>query len=89
VDFLSRIGLFPIAESTSHRISFELDSIDFDIDEFSGIPPFLEIDMGDSAVSAKEILEKLQLSSHEVLDVSTPGIYEKMGLDYFEMFKIK
>ena len=38
VDFLERIGLFPVAEVASYRISYELGKVDIDIDKFPKIP---------------------------------------------------
>ncbi len=40
LDFFREMGLVPITKVTANRISYELGKIDFDIDEFSEIPPF-------------------------------------------------
>ena len=88
VDFLNRIGLFPISESKSHRISFEWEGVDFDIDTFPQIPPFLEIDLGNSSHTLEDISEKLELQKNEIAEMGTPAIYGKYQLDYFEIFKL-
>jgi adenylate cyclase class IV len=89
VDFLFRLGLNPVAEIHSHRISYEWGSTDFDIDAFPEIPSFLEIDLGDSPIkSLEELIDALNLKEEEKLDISTHKIYEKFGIDIFERFKI-
>jgi adenylate cyclase class IV len=89
VDFLFRLGLNPVAEIHSHRISYEFGSTDFDIDVFPEIPSFLEIDLGDSPIKTlEELIDALNLKEEEKLDISTHKIYEKFGIDIFERFKI-
>jgi adenylate cyclase class IV len=88
IDFMNRLGFDPISESTSHRISFEWEGVDFDIDEFSQIPAFLEIDLGDSKYTLQDILQKLNLEKNEMGEMSTPEIYKKYGFDYFDLFKL-
>jgi len=85
--FLNRIGINPIAEVKSHRISFEWKGVDFDLDVFPKIPPFLEIDVGGTDVSLNEVIEKLGLQGKEIVTLSTKEIYKANGLDYFELFK--
>jgi adenylate cyclase class IV len=51
----------------SHRISYELGNIDFDIDKFPNIPAFLEIDIENLEISVEELLKKLDLDSNEVV----------------------
>lgn len=88
-DFLSRLGLVPIAEIQSRRISYEWGSIDFDIDIFPKIPAFLEIDLGSSAEkSLPDLISYLELADKERLEISTQEIYSKFGVDIFNDFKI-
>ncbi|HUW22240.1 MAG TPA: hypothetical protein VMW41_06275 [Candidatus Bathyarchaeia archaeon] len=89
VDFLDRLGLVPIAECQSHRTSWEWKGIDFDLDQFPQIPPFLEIDVNDSNLSFKQVLKLLGLESHEVATLGTKEVYSKYGKDYLKLFKIK
>ncbi|MBN1263205.1 MAG: CYTH domain-containing protein [Candidatus Pacebacteria bacterium] len=89
VDFLDRLGLKPIAECPSHRISWEWKGVDFDLDQFPQIPPFLEIDPGDSGIALKKILELLDLGNREVVTLSTREVYTKYGKDYLKLFAIK
>ncbi|MEK7595322.1 MAG: CYTH domain-containing protein [Patescibacteria group bacterium] len=87
LDFFNRLGLNPVAEVKSHRTSFEWEGIDFDLDEFPQLAPFLEIDLGDSSLTLDGVLEKLSLKSNEVVTLSTKEIFKKFGLDYFDLFR--
>jgi adenylate cyclase class 2 len=88
-DFLNRLGFDPVAKSVSKRISYELNGADFDIDIFPEIPPFLEIDLGDSGLVLETILRQLGLRGNIQIKAGTTEIYKIYGKDYFEMFKIK
>jgi len=88
IDFLDRLGLKPLAECRSHRISWEWKEVDFDLDQFPQIPPFLEIDPGDSEIALKKILKMLELENKEVVTLSTKEVYTKYGKNYLELFKI-
>lgn len=83
LDFLSRLGLFPITQVKAHRISYEWQGIDFDIDEFPHIPTFLEIDLGDSPLKLTEIIATLGLTKNDAVEMSTPDVYKKYDKDYF------
>jgi adenylate cyclase class IV len=88
VEFLGRLNLIPITEVQARRISYELDSIDFDIDCFPGIPPFMEVDLGESTLRLEELLHSLSLSDHKPIVATTPEIFAHYDKDYFEEFKI-
>lgn len=89
VEFLGRLNLLPITEVKARRISYELDGIDFDIDCFPGIPPFMEVDLGDSNIELGDLLSKLNLSDHEPIIATTPEIFTRYDKDYFEEFKLQ
>ena len=88
LDFLNRLGLVPVAIVKSHRTSFEWEDIDFDIDTFPKIPPFLEIDLGDSEKSLEEIVNLLELRAKKTLKASTKEVYKQYGIDYYKEFKV-
>lgn len=88
VEFLKRLDLAPVTKVKARRISYELDEIDFDIDCFPGIPPFMEIDMADTKVELKELLNKLGLAEKEVIVATTPEIFAHYGKDYFAEFAL-
>jgi adenylate cyclase class IV len=55
---LEKYGLIPTREKVKQRLSYKIDHLEFDIDEYEGIPTFLEIE----ASSDEEInlwIEKL------------------------------
>jgi adenylate cyclase class IV len=88
VEFLKRLQLQPITEVKASRISYELGSIDFDIDTFPGIPAFMEIDLGGADQSLEELLGSLGLEKHEVIVATTPEIFQRYGKDYFKEFAL-
>lgn len=87
-DFLNQLGVVPIAKVESNRISYELDGIDFDIDIFPHIPPFLEIDLENLDYPVTDLLKKLNLESNRVVEMGTEDIFRELGFDYFDIFKI-
>lgn len=89
IKLLASLGYFPISEVKAKRVSYELGTIDFDIDEFPGIQAFLEIDMGDNpSVSLEEILSNLRIENNQRDQMSTPEIVNHCGKNYFELYKI-
>ncbi len=85
---LATLGYMPVSEVKAKRISYELGSIDFDIDQFPGIPAFLEVDMGENPpMTTDELFSNLGLESNKKGEFSTPEIVAQYGKDYFEVFK--
>lgn len=92
LDFFSEMGLKMITKVKAHRISYELGKIDFDIDEFPSIPPFLEIDqefLSEEGYTLESLLEKLELSSHEIVKMGTEDIHNHYGIPYFEEYRVE
>ncbi|HSX01752.1 MAG TPA: CYTH domain-containing protein [Candidatus Saccharimonadia bacterium] len=89
VEFLKRLDLTPVTQVEARRISYELGPIDFDIDCFPGIAPFMEVDLADSGEDLKELLGKLGVGESEVIVASTPEIFSRSGKDYFIDFAIQ
>jgi len=88
VALLDRLGFIPISEVTARRISYEWDGVDFDIDIFPHIPPFLEIDLGESGKNLLEILTVLTLENRQSCTLSTPEVFQHVGKDYFLLFSL-
>lgn len=90
IDFFGFMGIVPISVVKSHRISYEWETekgiVDFDIDSFPEIPPFLEIDVENLTMDLDVLLEKLDLSNHKIFDSGTEEVYRSYGIDYFEKF---
>lgn len=92
MDFFHEMGLDPISEVSVPRISYELGKIDFDIDSFPAIPPFLEIDIEnitDEGYTVESLLKVLGLENNKVVVMGTEDIHKLYGIDYFEAYKAK
>lgn len=89
IDFFEQMGLIPISKVTAHRISYELGTVDFDIDKFPAIPAFLEIDtetLEDEGYTEKSLLEALGLENNKVVVMGTEDIHKLYDIDYFEEY---
>ncbi len=90
VKILELMDYTPVTRVVARRISFELESIDFDIDIFPGIFPFLELDVpADNPLSRNEVIKKLNLQNNQLVNLSTPEIFTLYGKDYFTEFKLR
>lgn len=85
-DFLSSLGLQEKTHVTARRSSFEIGKVDFDIDEFPGIPPFLEIDIEKLDVPLARLLLDLGLENNQIVDCGTEEIFRIYGIDYYSIF---
>ncbi len=91
LDFFEEMGLKPISKVKAHRTSYELGKIDFDIDEFPSIPPFLEIDqehIEEEGYLLESLLKQLGLENHEMVVMGTEDIHKLYGKDYFEEYGV-
>ena len=91
MDFFHALGLDPISKVESHRVSYELGQIDFDIDKFPKIPPFLEIDtenLEKEGYTLDDLLEMLNLTNNKIVVMGTEDIHKLYGIDYFEAYKV-
>lgn len=91
MDFFEQMGLFPISKVSAPRISYELGKIDFDIDSFPAIPPFLEIDteyLEEEGYSLEDLLKKLGLENNKIVVMGTEDIHKIYGIDYFEIYGV-
>ncbi len=89
-DFFTELGLKPISKVVAHRISYELGKIDFDIDFFPAIPPFLEIDtkyITETEFTVDSLIEKLNLKDKKIVIMGTEDIHKLYNIDYFEVYK--
>lgn len=86
-DFLQSIGFIKQTSVESHRISYELNGMDFDIDCFPKIPPFMEIDMSNSIYDITQLKKILCIKNNTIIRCGTEAIFERYGLDYYEIFK--
>lgn len=90
MDFFHEMGLDPISKVRVPRISYELGKIDFDIDSFPAISPFLEIDIehiDEEGYTVESLLKKLGLENNKVVVMGTEDIHKFYNIDYFEVYK--
>ena len=85
---LEMLGLAPATKVKAQRISFELGKVDFDIDLFPDIPPFLEIDIEHYQGDYQDLLLSLGFEQHQIFRGSTPDVFAEYGIDYFKAFAL-
>ncbi len=91
LDFFHEMGLDPISRVKAPRISYELGKIDFDIDSFPFIPPFLEIDIEhirEEGYTVESLLKKLGLENNPVVEMGTEDIHKLYHVDYFDAYQV-
>jgi adenylate cyclase class 2 len=84
-DLFEELGLDNYAHQEKDRISFLLDDWRFDIDDYPGMPPFLEIE-GESEDYIKEAMKMLGIENNRTWnDGERTLIFDVYGLDWYEM----
>lgn len=79
------IGLENYAHQEKDRISFTLNDWNFDLDQYPGMPAYLEIE-GKSHEHVQEALHLLNLENHTSIgDGERVLIEKKYGLDWYNM----
>lgn len=80
------LGLIPKTRVASYRDSFVWNDINLDIDQFPGIPPFVEIECDNIAENIQNIQDVLGLRNYKTVNIGTEEIYKEYGIDYYERF---
>jgi adenylate cyclase class IV len=84
---LEKYGMKAIREKKKYRISYALDWIEFDIDDYfwqddrSLIPPLLEIEAS-SKEEIKNWIKKLWLEKHKQVDWGSKKLFKNYWVDY-------
>jgi len=78
---LEGIGLQVYAQFKKHRTSYKLDNIEYEIDEFEGIPPLLEI-QGTSKSEVEQALQKLGYKMTDTKPWSWKEVLDHYGKSY-------
>ncbi len=82
---LKNIGLENYAHQEKDRISFTLKDWNFDLDQYPGMPAYLEIE-GTSHEHVQEAIKILNLENHTSIgDGERVLIEKKYGLDWYSM----
>lgn len=78
---LENYWMIKVREKKKHRISYSLDSIEFDIDKYDDIPILLEIE-ANSIEEIEKYIKLLKLENHIKKDFGSRWLYEYYWLDY-------
>ncbi len=82
---LEAVGFVHYAHQEKDRISFSFESWNFDLDQYPGMPAYLEIE-GNSEEHVGHAIKLLELENHEALSQGeTKLIRERYGLDWNNM----
>ncbi len=84
-DLFEEIELEKYAHQEKYRTSFTLDNWQFDIDEYPGMPAFIEIE-GTSEMHVKEAMEKLDLATNRTWTAGERTLIQDIyKLDWYNM----
>lgn len=84
-DLFEEIGLEKYAHQEKDRTSFKYEKWQFDIDQYPGMPAFLEIE-SDSEESIKEALKMLSLENNKTWAKGERILIQEVyGLDWYNM----
>ena len=78
---LEKYGMKKIREKIKHRISYNVDWTEFDIDKYENIPAVLEIE-DTSWENIQDWIKKLWLDSHEQMIGWSRKIFKHYGIPY-------
>ena len=78
---LEKYGMKKTREKIKHRISYNLDGAEFDIDVYKSIPAFVEIEET-SRSNIDEWIKKLWLEDHEILLWGSRKIFAHYWVEY-------
>lgn len=85
---LTSAGLNTDRYIENKRISYKYGDVEFDIDCYPMIPPYVEIEaLSDDIVN--EYISKLGLSDHEATVDSLKKIYARYNIDFYSMKEVK
>jgi len=78
---LEKYGMTKTREKKKHRISYRLHGIEFDIDEYEGIPPLLEIE-ANRREEIDILVEKLWLTKNEQMIGWSRSLFAHYWVEY-------
>jgi adenylate cyclase class 2 len=79
-ELLESLGFTPRVYQENNRLSYDLDNVELDIDQWPKIPAYLEIE-GQSEADVQSMIEKLGLTEHKKTAESTEKVYMMYNLD--------
>lgn len=78
---LEKYGMQKIREKKKHRVSYQLEGMEFDIDFYEGIPEFLEIE-GPDGESIQSWVKRLELDDHKQLLGGSRKLFKYYDVPY-------
>ena len=85
-NLLEELNLEKYAHQEKDRISYKFGNIQFDLDTYPKMPPYLEIE-ATSEKEISEIMEKLELNNHKTWNDGERSLIKgKYNLNWFEMY---
>lgn len=73
-EILKKLGYLPRTFQENFRIEYTLDGVNFDLDKWPLIPPYLEVE-GDSEKSVIDMLNRLGISESDVTTMDVDTLY--------------
>ena len=91
-DISAGATLNSVSQVSENRVSYKLGKVDFDINSFPLIPPFLNINiesLEEEGYHLNELVDKLGLVDHQVAVMKIEDVYRFYGIDYSKMYKVE
>lgn len=85
---LEALGFSYKSYQEKRRVTYELDGYEIDIDTWSGIPTYFEIE-GSSREELKKIFDKLGYDIKDTVSCTADEVYEMYGKTMFEKRELK
>ncbi|WP_406311749.1 CYTH domain-containing protein [Streptosporangium sp. NBC_01639] len=79
-ELLGKLGFTPKSYQENRRTSFTLDGAELEIDEWPGIPPYLEIEAGDRD-HVIAVARRLGYDEEQLTGENTIKVYARYGID--------
>lgn len=85
---LESIGISRRSYQEKIRYSYEYKNAEIEIDIWPLLNPYLEIEC-DNEKTINEVIEKLDLSKHEIVSLNTEQLYKRINIDVHSMSELK
>ena len=85
--FLKAVGFSEDKYIENKRIIYRYNDVEFDIDCYPMIPPYMEIEASSEAI-VNEFIDKLGLCNHVLTVESLKKIYERYNIDFKNMKEV-
>jgi len=81
---LEKYWLVPMREKRKFRVSYKIDDVEFDIDEYDWIPTFMEIEASDDEI-IKDWIKKLWLKNNVKKTFWSRWLFEYYKVPYIDL----